>query len=52
MDHPSSAVWDERHLRLGVRAAGVALWAWNVATDRLTMDEIGYGLWAIPLAPR
>jgi two-component sensor histidine kinase len=48
MDHPSSAVWDERHLRLGVKAAGVALWAWNVETDRLTMDDIGYGLWAIP----
>jgi two-component sensor histidine kinase len=46
---PSSAVWDEEHLRLGVRAAGVALWAWNVETDRLTMDEIGYGLWAIPM---
>jgi hypothetical protein len=24
------------------------LWAWNVETDRLTMDDIGYGLWAIP----
>jgi two-component sensor histidine kinase len=41
-------VWDEEHLRLGVKAAGVALWAWNVETDRLTMDEIGYGLWNIP----
>ena len=41
-------VWDERHLRLGVTAAGVALWAWNVDTDRLTMDDSGYGLWAIP----
>jgi two-component sensor histidine kinase len=48
MQHPSSAVWDERHLRLGVKAAGVALWAWDVETDRLTMDDIGYGLWAIP----
>jgi two-component sensor histidine kinase len=45
---PSAPVWDEQHLRLGVKAAGVALWAWNVANDRLTMDEIGYGLWAIP----
>jgi len=45
---PSAAVWNEEHLRLGVRAAGVALWAWNVETDRLTMDEIGYGLWEIP----
>ena len=49
MDQPSSAVWDERHLRLGVKAAGVALWAWNVKTDRLTMDDIGYGLWAVPI---
>jgi len=42
------AVWDERQLRLAVKAAGVALWAWNVETDRLTMDEIGYALWDIP----
>lgn len=48
MNQPSSAVWDERHLRLGVTAAGVALWGWNVDTDRLTMDDIGYGLWAMP----
>jgi two-component sensor histidine kinase len=41
-------VWDERHLRLGVKAAGVALWAWNVDSDGLTMDEIGYELWALP----
>lgn len=45
---PNSAAWDEHHFRLGVTAAGVALWAWNVETDRLTMDEIGYALWAIP----
>jgi two-component sensor histidine kinase len=42
-------VWDEEHLRLGVKAAGVALWAWNVDTDRLTMDEIGYDLWGVPI---
>jgi two-component sensor histidine kinase len=41
-------VWDEKHLRLGVAAAGVALWSWNVDTDRLTMDEIGYELWSVP----
>jgi two-component sensor histidine kinase len=48
MRQTSSPVWDERHLRLGVTAAGVALWAWNVDSDRLTMDEIGYDLWTIP----
>ncbi|HZV85083.1 MAG TPA: HWE histidine kinase domain-containing protein [Brevundimonas sp.] len=41
-------VWDTEHLRLGVKAAGVALWAWNVDSDGLTMDEIGYELWAQP----
>ncbi len=37
--------WDEAHLRQAVLAAGVALWAWNVDTDGLTMDEQGYQLW-------
>ena len=48
MSQMISPVWDERHLRLGVAAAGVALWAWNVDTDRLAMDEIGYELWTVP----
>lgn len=48
MTQPSTAVWDEKHLRLGVAAAGVALWAWNVDTDRLTMDDIGFELWTVP----
>lgn len=48
IDEAAPSIWDEKHLRLGVRAAGVALWAWNVDTDQLTMDEIGYGLWAMP----
>ena len=41
-------MWDEKHLRLGVEAAGIALWSWNVDSDRLTMDDIGYDLWAMP----
>lgn len=41
--------WDERHLRLGVHAAGIALWSWNVDTDQLTMDAVGYDLWAQPM---
>ena len=39
--------WDEAHLRQAVLAAGVALWSWNVDTDRLTMDEQGYHLWGV-----
>lgn len=38
-------MWDEKHLRLGVRAAGIALWSWSVDTDKLTMKDIGYDLW-------
>ena len=40
--------WDVRHLRLAVRAAGVALWSWNVDTDRLKLDQSGFDLWGIP----
>jgi len=39
--------WDEAHLRQAVLAAGVALWSWDVDTDRLTMDEQGYQLWGV-----
>ncbi|MFC5390199.1 HWE histidine kinase domain-containing protein [Brevundimonas bullata] len=48
MNQPNAPVWHEKHLRLGIRAAGVALWSWNVETDRLTMDAIGYALWNLP----
>ncbi len=42
-------VWTPQHLRLATDAAGVALWSWNVDTDRLTMDERAYDLWGIPV---
>lgn len=41
-------VWHEKHLRAATRAAGVALWAWNVDTDAITMDERAYELWEVP----
>jgi len=47
MSQPATPVWDEKHLRLGIEAAGIALWAWNVDNDHLTMDDIGYELWAV-----
>jgi two-component sensor histidine kinase len=40
-------VWDEKHLRAATRAAGVALWSWNVDTDAITMDESAYDLWEV-----
>src|ERR1700737_5597916 len=42
--------WDATHLRLAITAAGVALWSWNVDTNRFTMDERAFELWGVPLS--
>jgi hypothetical protein len=47
-DKISMPVWHEKHLRAATHAAGVALWAWNVDTDAITMDERAYELWDVP----
>lgn len=44
----SPPAWDMKHLRVAIDAAGVALWSWNVDTDRITMDDRAYSLWAVP----
>ncbi len=41
-------IWHEKHLRAATKAAGVALWSWNVDTDAITMDERAYELWEVP----
>lgn len=41
------AVWDTARLRFATEAAGVALWAWNVDTDRIVMDALACSLWGI-----
>jgi two-component sensor histidine kinase len=46
---PIKTEWNARHLRLAINAAGVALWSWNVDTDRFTMDEQGYRLWDLSI---
>jgi two-component sensor histidine kinase len=43
------AVWDEPRLRIATDAAGVALWSWNVDTDRIDMDERAFELWGVPV---
>jgi two-component sensor histidine kinase len=45
---PDMPTWNEKHLRAATRAAGIALWSWNVDTDAITMDEHAYGLWDVP----
>ncbi len=41
--------WQNRQLRLAIEAAGVALWVWDVDTDRLAMDAHGFALWNMPV---
>ncbi len=45
LDETDPARWGETNLRHAIVAAGVALWSWNVDTDRLTMDTQGFELW-------
>ena len=44
-------VWKEKHLRAATKAAGVALWSWNVDTDAITLDERAYELWEVEKTP-
>lgn len=48
---PKKLKWGARQLRLAVDAAGVALWSWNVDTDKITMDDHAFGLWGVPQSP-
>lgn len=50
MKEANLPVWDAEHLRLAIAAAGVALWSWNVDTNRFTMDERAFKLWGVPLS--
>ena len=42
--------WSEKHLRLAIDAACVALWSWNVDDNRFSMDSRGFDLWGLPLS--
>lgn len=48
--NPGSGNWGIKQLRSAIDAAGVALWAWNVDDDRLTMDERAFDLWGVPVS--
>ena len=46
----ASPIWRPEHLRLAIDAARVALWSWNVDSNKFTMDERAFDLWGIPWA--
>ena len=50
-DMSPATIWNAKHLRLAIDAAGVALWSWNVDTDHFTMDPHGCTLWNVPFHP-
>ena len=47
---PGTQVWLPQHLKQAIDAASVALWSWNVDSDRFTMDERAFDLWGLPWA--
>jgi len=44
---PELSIWTEKRLRFAIEGAGVALWAWNVDTDKLVLDQPSYNLWGV-----
>jgi PAS domain-containing protein len=48
--NPLPLIWGLEQLRNAIDTAGVALWAWNVDDDQLTMDERAFELWGVPIS--
>lgn len=44
---PHHPLWHPDSLRRAINAAGVALWSWDVDTDRFAMDDQAYALWGM-----
>lgn len=51
-EQPTTHEWQPEQLRSAIKAAGVALWSWNVDSDLLTMDARGFELWGMPWSDR
>ncbi len=47
---PKPHGWQPDELQRAIKAAGVALWCWNVDDDIFKMDEGAFELWGIPFA--
>lgn len=42
--------WSNKHLRLAIEAACVAMWSWNVDDNNFRMDPRGFDLWGLEWA--
>ena len=47
----SNNVWEMQRLSFAVQAAGIALWSWNVDSDKIILDDRAFDLWGVPRAP-
>ncbi|SFB60569.1 Two-component sensor histidine kinase, contains HisKA and HATPase domains [Rhizobium sp. NFR07] len=47
LNHDENVEWNSSQLQRAIKAAGVALWTWNVDTDAFVMDRRGYELWDV-----
>ncbi len=45
------SIWTEKRLQLAIEGAGVALWAWNVDTDQLILDQPSFNMWGVTRRP-
>ena len=46
-----NSIWDLARLRFATEAAGVALFAWDVDSDKIILDDRAFRLWGLPPAP-
>lgn len=44
-------IWEVDGLGYAVEAAGVALWSWNVDSDKIRLDDRAFELWGLHPAP-
>lgn len=46
----SDNIWELDGLGFAMEAAGVALWSWNVDSDKIRLDDRAFELWGLPPA--
>jgi len=49
--HPSHPLSKPENLQRAIHAAGVALWSWDVSSDKFSMDEQGFRPWGLDQSP-
>ncbi len=47
---PTASAWYQKHLPGAIKASCVAIWAWQVDTDKFAMDDHAFDLWGVPAA--